>query len=190
MRIVGGTLRGRTLATPKSDATRPTSDRVREALFNVIAHGLDGPPLEGAHVVDLFAGTGALAIEAISRGARHAMLVEEDADARGLIRRNLDDLGLAGVAKLLRRDATKLGPCQTPGAFTYAFLDPPYGRGLGEKGLSALSDGSWLADGAIAILEERAGVVVDLPAGFTEIDARTWGDTTVRFLRFSAALPA
>ncbi|MDX2289099.1 MAG: 16S rRNA (guanine(966)-N(2))-methyltransferase RsmD [Hyphomicrobiaceae bacterium] len=189
MRIVGGTLRGRLLAAPRGDMTRPTSDRVRESLFNVIAHGLDGPPLEGAHVIDLFAGTGALAIEALSRGARYAMLVEDDAGARGLIRRNLDELGLTGVAKMLRRDATKLGPSQTPGAFTHAFLDPPYGKGLGEKGLAALAGGDWLADGAIAILEERAGVVVDLPAVFTEIDARTWGDTTVHFLRYARAAP-
>lgn len=182
MRIVGGTMRGRTLATPQHDGVRPTSDRVREAVFNILAHGSGYPPIEGARVIDLFAGTGALGIEAISRGARACLFVETDAQSRALIRRNVEALGLTGVTRLYRRDATDLGDAGTVEAFDIAFLDPPYGKGLGERALAALGAGGWLKPGALAVLEERAATSVDLPPGFEEIDQRTWGDTDVHFL--------
>lgn len=185
MRVVGGTLRGRPLATPEHAGLRPTSDRVREAVFNILAHGIDGFDMEGARVIDLFAGTGAQGIEALSRGARYCLLVEDDAQARALIRRNVESFGLTGVTRIWRRDATDLGPAGNMQPFDVAFLDPPYGRGLGEKALAALTEGNWLAPGALAVLEERAGVPVSPPPAFTELDRRTWGDTEVYFFRFS-----
>lgn len=188
MRIVAGTLRGRTLASPSHDGLRPTSDRVREAMFNILAHGIDGPAIEGARVIDLFAGTGALGLEAVSRGARYCLFLETDANARALIRRNVEAFGLTGVTRIFRRDATDLGPAGTMEPFNIAFLDPPYGRGLGEIALSALASGGWLVDGANLVLEERAGIEVPLPAGFTQIDQRTWGDTQALFLTWRTEL--
>lgn len=185
MRVVGGTLRGRPLATPEHTGLRPTSDRVREAVFNILAHGIDGFDIEGARVIDLFAGTGALGIEALSRGARYCLLVEEDAQARALIRRNVEAFGLTGVTRIWRRDATDLGPAGNMQPFGLALLDPPYGQGLGERALASLVAGGWLAPGAIAVLEERAGGAIAPPAGVTGIDRRTWGDTEVCFFRLS-----
>lgn len=187
MRVVAGTLRGRTLATPSHDGLRPTSDRVREAMFNILAHGIDGPHIEAARIIDLFAGTGALGIEAISRGARYCLFVETDAQARALIRRNVETFGLTGVTRIFRRDATDLGPAGTMEPFDIAFLDPPYGKGLGEIALAALAAGGWLADGATLVLEERAGIEVKLPSGFEKVDQRTWGDTQALFLTWRAA---
>ena len=148
MRIVGGTFKGRSLAGPTGAATRPTSDRVREAIFNILTHGIDGFTLEGARVLDLFAGTGALGLEAMSRGARICQFVDDSAEARGLIRRNADALGLISQCKIWRRDATKLGPCAPQPGFDLVFADPPYGKGLGEKALQSLVDGQWLNLGA------------------------------------------
>ena len=183
MRVVGGTLRGRQLAAPEHAGLRPTSDRVRESVFNILAHGIEGPQLEGSRVIDLFAGTGALGIEALSRGARYALFIDDGAESRALIRRNLEAFGLNGVTKIWRRDACDLGPAGNIQPFDYAFLDPPYGQGLGEKALFSLAAGAWLAPGALAIVEERAGVEVALPAGFELIEKRSWGDTEVRFVR-------
>lgn len=186
MRIVGGSLRGRALATPADARIRPTSDRVREAIFNILAHGIADFTLEGAQVLDLFAGTGALGLEALSRGAKSCLFVEEDAEARGLIRRNVEAFGLTGVTRIFRRDATDLGPAQNRGGHTLAFLDPPYGMGLAERALTAAAAGRWLADGAIALVEERKGAMTGLPEGFKEINRRVWGDTEAVFARFSA----
>lgn len=183
MRIVGGTHRGRALASPKHEGLRPTSDRVRESVFNILQHGISNFSLEGARVIDLFAGTGALGIEAISRGASYCLFVEEAPDARALIRTNVETLGLTGVTRIFRRDATDLGPAGNMERYGIAFLDPPYAQGLGEKGLVALRDGGWLLPGAVVMLEERASVDVTLPAGFEEIDRRTWGDTQAIFAR-------
>ena len=183
MRIVGGKLRGRALATPANDAIRPTSDRVRESIFNILAHGVDGFDLEGARVVDMFAGTGALGLEALSRGAVYGLFVEEAPEARALIRQNIEAFGLTGVTRIFRRDATDLGPAGNMAQFSLAFLDPPYGKGLGEKGLVSLRDGGWLTPGAVIVVEERANSPVILPGGFTELDRRTWGDTQVVFGR-------
>src|SRR5581483_1287959 len=143
VRIVGGQLRGRPLAPPADDRTRPTSDRVREAVFNILAHGIPGSTLGGARVLDLFAGTGALGLEALSRGAGFCLFVEEDAQARALIRRNVEAFGLTGVTKIFRRDATDLGPAGRNGGYTLVFLDPPYGRGLAERALASAAAGGW-----------------------------------------------
>ena len=132
MRIVGGEFGGRRLLTPRSDAIRPSSDRLRQTLFDVLAHGYDDAVRE-ARILDLFAGTGALGLEALSRGARHALFVEEDAAARGLIRGNVEALGLTGRTRIFRRDATRLGPAGTVPPFDVVFADPPYGHGLGNR---------------------------------------------------------
>jgi 16S rRNA (guanine966-N2)-methyltransferase len=184
MRIVAGKFRGRPIAAPEGDLTRPTSDRVREAVFNILTHGIDDFSLEGTRVLDLFAGTGALGLEALSRGAAYCLFVEENAEARALIRRNVEALGLTGITKIFRRDATALGPASNRGAFHLVFLDPPYGKGLGERALASAAAGQWLALGAVAVLEERKGTPLALPAGFTVLDQRTWGDTQVAFLAF------
>ncbi len=188
MRIVAGALRGRTLAPPPDERTRPTSDRVREAMFNILAHGLAGVDLHGARVVDLFAGTGALGLEAISRGAAFALFVEDDPGARAVIRNNIEAFGLTGNTKIFRRDATGMGPAAQMGRYDLALLDPPYGFGLGERALTSLAAGGWLKPGAIIVLEERGGVTIDLPAGFERLDARTWGDTQAVFACFTNAL--
>ena len=187
MRIVGGQYRGRPLAAPEDDHTRPTSDRVREAVFNILAHGIPGSTVAGARVLDLFAGTGALGLEAMSRGAAFCLFVEEDAGARALIRRNVEALGLTGTTKIFRRDATQLGPAGRTGGFALVFLDPPYGKGLAEKALASAAVGGWLDDAAIAVIEEQKGVTIALPSGFAALEQRTWGDTQVLFARFAAS---
>lgn len=187
MRIVGGKHKGHSIAPPSGSATRPTSDRVRESVFNILAHGIDGLELEGARVLDLFAGTGAMGLEAISRGARFCQFVDDSAEARGLIRRNADALGVIGLAKIWRRDATNLGPCAPQPGFDLVFADPPYGKGLGEKALTSLVSGEWLNPGAIVVLEEAAKAVVPAIEGLSLIDERTYGDTVIRFFRQGAA---
>lgn len=182
MRIVGGRLKGRTLVGPKSDGIRPTSDRLRESLFNVLAHAYDDA-CEGARVIDLFAGTGALAIEAISRGAVYAAFVDQSAEGRGLIRANVDALGLSGMTGLLKRDATKLGPLAPFEKFTLAFLDPPYRKGLAEKALASLRDGGWLLPGALLVVEEAKAAQFVTPEGFEELERRAYDDTEFVFLK-------
>jgi 16S rRNA (guanine966-N2)-methyltransferase len=185
MRIVGGQFRGRSLAAPAHVGTRPTSDRAREAVFNILAHGIPDFELAGARVLDLFAGTGALGLEALSRGAAFCLFVEQEAEARALIRRNVETLGLTGVTKIFRRDATDLGPAGRNGGFMLAFVDPPYGHGLAERALASAAGGGWLAPGAIAVVEERKGIAITLPAGFCALDQRAWGDTQALFARFA-----
>ncbi|MBD1546096.1 16S rRNA (guanine(966)-N(2))-methyltransferase RsmD [Roseibium aggregatum] len=184
MRIVAGRFKGAQLATPRSQATRPTSDRLRETVFNILAHGI-GLDLDGVRVLDLFAGTGALGFEAVSRGARHCTFIEDAAEARGVIRKNMEALGLNGAAKILRRDATRLGDSGTIEPFGLVFADPPYGKGLGERALASAAAGGWIRSGAICVLEERANALFELPDGFEELDRRTAGDSQVIFLRFS-----
>ncbi len=183
MRIVAGKFRARAIAAPDHDGLRPTSDRVRESVFNILAHGVDDFELAGARVIDLFAGTGALGLEAMSRGAAYCLFVEDNADARALIRTNVEAFGLTGETRIFRRDATDLGPAAKNDRYSLAFLDPPYGRGLGEKALSGLLSGSWLMPKAICVLEERSGVAFTIPGGLTEIDRRGYGDTEIRFLQ-------
>jgi 16S rRNA (guanine966-N2)-methyltransferase len=183
MRIVSGTYRGRALAAPDDAAIRPTSDRVREAMFNILAHGAAAIDLDGLAVLDLFAGTGALGIEAISRGAAQCLFVDDAAIARGLIRDNVEAFGLTGVTKIFRRDATGLGDAGKYGPFNLVFLDPPYGQGLGERAIASAISGGWLAPRATLVLEERRDAVFDPPRGLTLLDQRTWGDTQAFFLR-------
>ncbi len=185
MRVVGGRLRGRNLRAPRSNAIRPTADRLRESLFNILAHGY-GDPLEGARVLDLFAGTGALGIEALSRGAAFVLFVDEGAEARALLRDNVETLGLGGATKVYRRDATRLGPVAPLEPFSLAFLDPPYGKGLAVPALSSARAGGWLTDGALAVVEEATDAAFAPPDGFETLDRRAYDDTEFVFLR---ALP-
>ena len=182
MRVIGGKLRGRTLKGPISAAIRPTADRLRESIFNILVHAY-GDPIAGARVLDLFAGTGALGIEALSRGARFALFVEEAAEARALIRSNVEALGLTGVTRIFRRDATKLGEAKPIEPFSLVFCDPPYGRGLAERALAAARDGGWLAPGAFVVVEETADASFAAPEGFEEIERRSHDDTQIIFLR-------
>jgi 16S rRNA (guanine966-N2)-methyltransferase len=186
MRIVGGRWRSRVLAAPASRAVRPTADRLREALFNVLAHGY-GDPVTGARVLDLFAGTGALGLEALSRGAAFAVFIDQSAPARALIRENVAALGAGGVSRIFRRDATKLGAAHPLAPFSLVFLDPPYGRGLTEPALLAAREGGWLAPGALIVVEEAAGAAFKTPAGFDEIERRRYDDT--QFVVLRAELP-
>lgn len=183
MRIVGGKFKGHSIAPPSGSATRPTSDRVRESVFNILAHGISGFQIEGARVLDLFAGTGAMGLEAISRGARFCQFVDDSAEARGLIRKNSDALGAIGLVKIWRRDATELGPCAPQPAFDLVFADPPYTKGLGARALNSLLTGQWLNPSAIVVLEEA--VKADIPdvQNLALVDRRDYGDTQVRFYR-------
>jgi 16S rRNA (guanine966-N2)-methyltransferase len=182
MRVVGGRLRGRALTGPESQAIRPTADRLREALFNILAHAY-GDPIAGARVIDLFAGTGALGIEALSRGAAFALFVDDGAEARALLRENVATLGLGGVSRIFRRDATKLGPVHPLEPFSLAFLDPPYGQGLAAAALGSARAGGWFAPGALVVVEETAKTRFAAPEGFTELERRGYDDTEFVFLR-------
>ena len=187
MRVTGGTLRGRNLVAPPDARIRPTSDKVRQAIFNILAHNdfNTGFTLEGACVCDLFAGTGALGIEALSHGARFALLVDDNAESRALIRTNVEALGLTGVTKIWRRDATDLGPMAagSGGPFGLAFLDPPYRKNLVAPALAALRDGGWLSRNALIIAEMAEDEIIPSTDGFETIDERTYGDTRVQFMR-------
>jgi 16S rRNA (guanine966-N2)-methyltransferase len=183
MRIVGGQLRGRALAVPRTQAIRPTSDRLRESLFNILVHAY-GDPVTGARVLDLFAGTGALGLEAISRGAAFALFVEDGAEARALIRENVATLGLGGSTRIFRRDATKLGAAHPVEPFSLVFLDPPYRRGFAEAALESAQAGGWLAPDALIVVEEAADAnFVVVPPAFSEIERRRYDDTELIFLR-------
>lgn len=187
MRIVGGRFRGRPLKGPRSDAIRPTSDRLRETIFNILAHAYDDP-VAGARVLDLFAGTGAMGLEALSRGAAFALFVDEGAEARGLIRENVEALGLGGATRLFRRDATRMGPAAPNAPFSLVFCDPPYGRELAPRALSACAAGGWLVPGALVVVEEAQGAVVTLPEGFEEAERRDYGETRVLIGRYGASV--
>lgn len=182
MRIVGGRLGGRTLRGPQGDSIRPTTDRMRQALFNILIHAY-AFPFDGARVLDLFAGTGALSAEALSHGAGFAVMVDIGAEARGLQRENVEALGLGGVTRILRRDATRLGEVAPFDPFTLVFCDPPYGKGLGEAALASAIRGGWIAPDGLVVLEERASAEVTLPAPLVEIDRRKAGETQLIFGR-------
>jgi len=182
MRVVGGALKGRRLATPKSDAIRPTTDRARESLFNILEHAYPGS-IEGARVLDLFSGTGALGIEAISRGAAYCLFVEQDIAARALIRENVEALGLQGCTRIFRRDATHMGPIGTMQPFRLVFADPPYGKGLGEKAVASLLAGGWLEKGVLVVVEETASNPFQLPEGLTLLDRRIYASSSLSICR-------
>lgn len=189
MRIVAGSLKGRAIVTPEGQNTRPTSDRARQAIFNVLEHAPWAEGLHEARVIDLYAGSGALGFEALSRGAAFCLFVDTDDGARGAIRENMDAYGLFGRCRVHRRSATDLGP--RPGsageAFTLAFLDPPYARGLGEQTLARLLEGGWLAPGAVVVFERGSDEPeIDTP-GYERLDARDYGAARVLFLRASEA---
>ena len=196
MRIVSGSFRGRTLAAPAGEATRPTSDRARQAIFNILEHAAWSKGVRDVRVIDLFAGSGALGFEALSRGAAFCLFVETDEAARGAIRENAEALdktgGLFGVTRVHRRDATDLGvrPGADGPAFGLAFLDPPYARGpphdknLGEAALVRLAEGGWLAPGATVVFERGVGEPDFSVAGFEALDIRDYGVARVHFLRF------
>lgn len=189
MRIVAGELKGRAIAAPEGQGTRPTSDRARQAVFNVLEHAPWAEGLTDARVIDLYAGSGALGFEALSRGAAFALFVETDDQARGVIRQNMDAFGLFGRARVHRRSATDLGP--RPGsageAFTLAFLDPPYRQGLGEQTLARLIEGGWLAPGATVVFERGSDEPdIDTP-GYDRLDSRDYGAARVLFLRVRPA---
>src|SRR4051794_20473767 len=176
MRVVGGRLKGRLLASPSSREIRPTADRLRQSLFNILVHAY-GDPVAGARVLDLFAGTGALGIEAVSRGARFALFVDNGTEARALLRANVEALGLGGVTKVFRRDASDLGPAHPVEPFSLVFLDPPYGKGLAERALASLRDGGWLLPRAMLVVEEAKAARVIAPDGYEELERRAYDDT-------------
>ncbi len=185
MRITGGRLGGRRLIAPEDTSVRPTSDRTRQAIFNILQHNDFGTgfSLEGAAVLDLFAGTGALGIEALSHGARWCLLVDDSADSRAIQRENVEMLGLTGATRIWRRDACDLGPLgpSAGGPFNLVFLDPPYRKDLIPKALTSLKDGGWLADKARLVAETDTSENFEAP-GFTLLDERDYGETRVRFL--------
>ena len=187
MRIIGGASRGLHLApVGNGDARahlRPTSDRVREAIFNLLINGGYGDPVTGARVLDLFAGTGALGLEALSRGAGHATFVDDGAVAVALIRRNIALMRAQGAARVIRQDAARLGPNVGP-AHSLIFLDPPYGKGLGETALATCLAGGWLAPMALVVWEEN--IAPRVPRDFDTLDQRRYGDTTVTIARAPA----
>jgi 16S rRNA (guanine966-N2)-methyltransferase len=182
MRVVGGRLRGRNIASPTSREIRPTQDRLRESLFNILLHAYDNP-IEGARVLDLFAGTGALGIEAVSRGAAFTLFVDNGAEARALLRNNVEALGLGGVTKVYRRDATNLGPAHPVEPFSLVFADPPYGKGFAEQALNSLREGGWLMPSALLMVEEATAAAFKAPEGFEELERRAYDDTEFVFLR-------
>ena len=190
MRIVSGEFRGKALATPAGDATRPTSDRARQAIFNILEHAAWSPGVRDRRVIDLFAGSGALGFEALSRGAGFCLFVETAEAARGAIRDNVESLGgLFGKTRVHRRDATDLGvrPGGDGPAFDLAFLDPPYAQGLGEVSLAKLADGGWLAPGAVVVFERGVSEPPFAVGGFKPLDTRDYGAARVHFLKYAPA---
>jgi len=186
VRVTGGRFGGRALVTPADDRVRPTSDKVRQAIFNILGHNDFGMgfALEGARIADLFAGTGAMGIEAISRGASFCMFIDEATESRALLRRNVEALELTGVTKIWRRDATKLGPMSagSGGPFELVFLDPPYRQNLIPPALTSLKEGGWLAANALIIAETAEDEPEIAAEGFMKIDERAYGTTRTTFL--------
>lgn len=182
MRIVAGRFRGKQLEAPRSGDIRPTADRVREAVFSIIGSRI-GLDLDGIFVLDLFAGTGAMGLEALSRGAAHCVFVDTGIEARGLIRGHIESFGLGGQTKLLKRDATDLGPVERLRPAHLVFADPPYGQGLGERAIAAALRGGWIAEDGLIVLEERKDVEVVAPTGTQIVDQRHYADTSVTFFQ-------
>ena len=184
MRVIGGRLRGRNIAGPSTQAIRPTQDRLRESLFNILMHAYENPMLD-ARVLDLYAGTGALGIEAVSRGAKFTLFVDNGSEARALLRDNVESLGLGGVTKVYRRDASDPGPAHPVEPFALVFIDPPYRQKLAEKSLVALRDGGWLVPDALVVVEEAKDAGFAAPEGYEELERRAYDDTEFTFLRFT-----
>lgn len=182
MRIVSGKFRGRSLQAPKSQDIRPTTDRIRESLFNVISHNY-GKNLDNTRVLDLFAGTGALGIEALSRGARFALFIENSIEGRGLLRQNIENFSLQGHSKVFRRDATELGPIGSMTPFDLVFADPPYGRGFGEKAAAGLVAGGWLSPFGLFVLEEDKDSAPEILPGFELLETKSYAGTKIGIFR-------
>ena len=184
MRIIGGSRRGLHLtdvgAGDPAAHLRPTSDRVREAIFNLLVNGGYPDPISGVRVLDLFAGTGALGLEALSRGAARVAFIDDGTKARALLRANIEKMQAMGVTDVWRRDATRLGPNRGTG-YSLIFLDPPYGKALGEAALASAVEGGWLTPGALVVWEESTPPTP--PPGFTQLDQRRYGDTVVTLMR-------
>ncbi len=185
MRIIGGSFSGRRIIAPKGTVSRPTTDRTRESLFNILS-SRDDIDFDGARVIDLFAGSGALGIEALSRGAAWCLFVDTDTAARGAIRDNIEALGLFGCTRIHRRSASALGdkPASSGQPFNLAFLDPPYHKELAAPALETLDSGGWLSPGALIIVEQAATETPVQCGGFDEFDRRKYGDTQIGFYRF------
>jgi 16S rRNA (guanine966-N2)-methyltransferase len=181
MRIVGGRFRGHRLKTPADERVRPTTDRVRESLFNILLH-MDPPVLDGAVVLDLFAGTGALGLEALSRGAARAVFVDLDVRSLTLVRENIAAMRAEALCQVVKADASRLPP--SPVAATLAFLDPPYGKALVAPALQAAAGGGWLAPGAVVVIETASGEEALLPPGFEQTDLRLYGGSRIVFSRY------
>ena len=188
MRIVGGRLRGRRLAAPEGLAVRPTADRTREALFNILSQGRlteSGPSLEGARLLDAFAGTGALGLEALSRGAAAVVFMEEQAAAEAALAKNVRDLGVETESKVLRADVLRPPPVERHGGpCDIVLMDPPYNQGLAEPALAALASAGWLTEGCLICLELLKSEPFEPLAGFTALDSRTYGKARLVFLRW------
>lgn len=184
MRVIGGRLRGRNIAGPSTQAIRPTQDRLRESLFNILMHAYENPMLD-ARVLDLYAGTGALGIEAVSRGAKFTLFVDNGSEARALLRDNVESLGLGGVTKVYRRDASDPGPAHPVEPFALVFIDPPYRQKLAEKSLAALRDGGWLVPDALVVVEEAKDAEFTAPEGYEELERRAYDETEFTFLRYT-----
>ena len=185
MRIVGGKFKGRAIRAPEGRETRPTSDRARESIFNVLAHADWAPPLEGARVIDAFAGSGALGLEAISRGAAFCLFVETDSVARGCIRDNVEAFQLFGITRIHRRSATDLGskPAGLGAPFDLVFMDPPYAYDLVPPALDQLAKGGWITPNALVVAETSAEGAAPVAPGWDLLDERTYGAARVSFLR-------
>jgi 16S rRNA (guanine966-N2)-methyltransferase len=184
VRIVAGRHRGRRLLAPTGETVRPTSDRAREALFNILSHGqmaAAGIPFAEAAVLDAFAGTGALGLEALSRGAAEAVFIEKDREALAILRKNIEALGEGLRSRIVPGDATR--PTRAQSGCTVAFLDPPYRSGLAAPALQALDAAGWFAGEALAIVEVAAREELSPPAGFTLVDERVYGTAHLVFLR-------
>jgi len=187
MRIVGGKFKGRQIVTPAGRQTRPTSDRAREAIMNILLHASWAPPLQSARVIDLFAGSGALGLECLSRGASFCLFVDHSNEARAAIQSNIDAMELAPITRIQRRSAHSLGerPVHFDEGFDIACLDPPYGQGLVEPALNMLRSGDWLSDAAILVLETAKDEEIGLD-GWSIHDERTYGAASIRFISRSA----
>lgn len=179
MRIIAGQFRGRRLSSPAGRDVRPTSDRAREALFGILEHG--EPPLRGARFLDLFCGTGAVGLEALSRGAAEVLLIESEPEALKIAEANLERVGAPGNVRLVRQDATRLAPARAP--FDLIFLDPPYLSGLAAPALRSLQRQGWLAPGARIVVELARSEDLDLPEGYAIEQERRYGAARFLFLR-------
>jgi len=187
MRIVGGHMKGRRIAAPSGHGTRPTSDQARESIFNILTHADWAPDLDDARVIDIFAGSGALGLEAISRGASFCLFVETEPKARAAIRENVDTMGLGGVTRVHRRDATRLRvePANMRGPFTHIFLGPPYNKGLASPVLRKLQSQNLISDDAVIVYEMGKDEEPNLNR-FVVHDTRVWGAAKVVFMGLPA----